>query len=158
MGFCRQEYWCGLAFPSPGDLPDPEVEPKSPALQAYSFTTEPPGKPQCGLNNGNLFSHSFKRLDVSDFDFLWAFSPWIADISFYVCPHMPFPLCACIFGVCFLCVAISSYKHSSHSGFGFIQRASLYHLENLLSKYPDILREGFDMESWGSVMQLILEL
>ena len=33
-GFPRQEYWSGLPFPSPGDLPDPEIEPKSPALQA----------------------------------------------------------------------------------------------------------------------------
>ena len=34
MGFSRQEYWSGLPFPSPGDLPDPESEPGSPALQA----------------------------------------------------------------------------------------------------------------------------
>ena len=33
-GFPRQEYWSGLSFPSPGDLPDPEIKPKSPALQA----------------------------------------------------------------------------------------------------------------------------
>ena len=32
MGFSRQEYWSGLPFPSPGDLPDPEIEPRSPAL------------------------------------------------------------------------------------------------------------------------------
>ena len=37
MGFSRQEYWSGLPFPSPGDLPDPGVEPVSPALQAYSL-------------------------------------------------------------------------------------------------------------------------
>ena len=142
IGFCRQEYWSGLPFPSPGDLPDPEVEPMFPALQPYSFTTEPPGKPQCGLNNGNLFFSQFKRLDGSDFHFRWAFSPWIVDISFFVCPHMAFPLCASIFGGYFLCVPISSYKDISNSGFGFIQRASLYlyHLESLLSKYPDILR------------------
>ena len=34
MGFSRQEYWSGLPFPSPGDLPDPGIEPRSPALQA----------------------------------------------------------------------------------------------------------------------------
>ena len=34
MGFSRQEYWSGLPFPSPGDLPDPEIKPRSPALQA----------------------------------------------------------------------------------------------------------------------------
>ena len=40
MGFSRQEYWSGLSFPSPGDLPDPGIEPESPALQADSLPTE----------------------------------------------------------------------------------------------------------------------
>ena len=43
MEFSRQEYWSGLPFPSPGDLPDPGTEPKSPALQADSLPSEPPG-------------------------------------------------------------------------------------------------------------------
>ena len=45
MGFSRQEYWSGLPFPSPGDLPDPGIEPGSPALEADALTSEPPGKP-----------------------------------------------------------------------------------------------------------------
>ena len=45
MGFSRQEYWCGLPFPPLEDLPDPGVEPMSPALQVDSFPSEPPGKP-----------------------------------------------------------------------------------------------------------------
>ena len=45
MGFSRQEHWRGLPFPSPGDLPDPGIEPRSPALQAEALTSEPPGKP-----------------------------------------------------------------------------------------------------------------
>ena len=45
MGFRRQGYWSGLAFPSPGELPDPGIEPESPALAGGFFTTEPPGKP-----------------------------------------------------------------------------------------------------------------
>ena len=45
MGFSRQEYWSGLPFPSPGDLPDPGIEPRSPALQADSLPTELRGKP-----------------------------------------------------------------------------------------------------------------
>ena len=48
MEFFRQEYWSGLPFPSPGDLPDPEIEPASPASPALAggfFTTVPPGKP-----------------------------------------------------------------------------------------------------------------
>ena len=44
MGFSRQEYWSGLPFPSPGDLPDPGIEPRSPALQEDALTSEPPGK------------------------------------------------------------------------------------------------------------------
>ena len=45
MGFSRQEYWSGLSFPSPGDLPDPGIKPMSLALAGGFFTTEPPGKP-----------------------------------------------------------------------------------------------------------------
>ena len=45
MGFSRQEYWNGLPFPSPGDLPDPGIEPRSLALQADSLPTELRGKP-----------------------------------------------------------------------------------------------------------------
>ena len=44
MGFSRQEYWTGLSFPSPGDLPDPGIEPSSPALAGGFFTTESLGK------------------------------------------------------------------------------------------------------------------
>ena len=43
MGFSRQEYWSGLPFPSPGDLPDPGIEPRSPASEADALTCEPPG-------------------------------------------------------------------------------------------------------------------
>ena len=44
MGFSRQEYWSGLPLPSPGDLPDPGIEPRSPALEAEALSSEPPGK------------------------------------------------------------------------------------------------------------------
>ena len=43
MGFSRQEYWSGLSFPSPGDLPDPGTEPGSPSLKANSLPSKPPG-------------------------------------------------------------------------------------------------------------------
>ena len=52
VGFHRQEYWSGSLFPSPGDLPQPVIELKSPALQADSLQTEQPGKP-----SGILLSH-----------------------------------------------------------------------------------------------------
>ena len=48
MGFSRQEYWSGFAFPPPGDLPEPGIGPASPALAGGFFTTEPPGKPLIG--------------------------------------------------------------------------------------------------------------
>ena len=43
QGSSRQEYWSGLTFPSPGDLPDPGIKPRSSALQADASTSEPPG-------------------------------------------------------------------------------------------------------------------
>ena len=57
MGFSRQEYWSGLPFPPPRDLPNPGIEPSSPALASRFFTTEPAGKPtpgqSIGLNAGS---------------------------------------------------------------------------------------------------------
>ena len=44
MGLSRQEYWSRLPFPSPGDLPDSGIEPRSPTLQADALTSEPSGK------------------------------------------------------------------------------------------------------------------
>ena len=45
MKFSRQEYWSGLPFPSPGDLPNSGIKPRSPELQADTLTSESPGKP-----------------------------------------------------------------------------------------------------------------
>ena len=50
LGFSRQEYWSGLPFPSPGDLPNPGIKPGSPVLQADALPSEPPGKPQIMLD------------------------------------------------------------------------------------------------------------
>ena len=49
MGFFRQEYWSGLPFPPPGDIPDPGIEPRSPAPQADSLLTELQGNPKIML-------------------------------------------------------------------------------------------------------------
>ena len=46
MGFSRQQYWSGLPHPPPGHLPNPGIEPRSPALQMDSLQSEPPGKPK----------------------------------------------------------------------------------------------------------------
>ena len=46
MKFSRPEYWSGQPFPSPGDLPNPGIKPRYPALQVDSLTAEPQGKPK----------------------------------------------------------------------------------------------------------------
>ena len=71
IGLSRQEYWSGLPFPSPGDLPDPGIEPGSAALQADSLSTELPRKPPrrviyiyLGVNKGvNSFYFLINLLD-----------------------------------------------------------------------------------------------
>ena len=80
MGFSRQEYWSGLAYPSPGDLPDPELETVSLealALQADSFTTEPLGKPLDFITGPDIMldvsskmnANSVLPIDVESFGF-----------------------------------------------------------------------------------------
>ena len=61
MEFSRQEYWSRLSFPSPGDLPDPGIEPGSPALQADSLPFVPPGKPKDRHKSSESDSH-FNRV------------------------------------------------------------------------------------------------
>ena len=58
MGFSRQEHWSGQPFPSPGDLPDPRIEPVSPTLQADSLPSEPPGRPQIQTQPPSSMSQS----------------------------------------------------------------------------------------------------
>ena len=58
--FSRTEYWSGLPFPSPGDLPNPGIKPRSPALQADSLPAEPPGKPNSsGVSSLSLLQQIF---------------------------------------------------------------------------------------------------
>ena len=54
MGFSRQEYWTELPFPSPEDLPDPGIKPRSPILQADALPPEPPGKPKGSKSHSSL--------------------------------------------------------------------------------------------------------
>ena len=61
MEFSRQEYWSGLPFPSPGDLPNPGIEPGSPALQADAVLSEPPGKPLLVKMTGPEFTPPLKN-------------------------------------------------------------------------------------------------
>ena len=67
MGFSRQEYWSGLPFPSPGALPDPGIEPKSPTLQADALSSEPPEKPVISwLRRVNLLEHWIYQLSKGE--------------------------------------------------------------------------------------------
>ena len=75
MEFSRQEYWSGLPFPSPGDLPDPGIKPQSLALHADSLLLEPPGKPKtvsrhCQKSAMGGKSHIHKNLASHFFSFI----------------------------------------------------------------------------------------
>ena len=65
MGFSRQEYWSGLPFPSPADLPDPGTEPESLTLQADSLLSEPPGKPLAPLTTSLIQDLHFNKVFVN---------------------------------------------------------------------------------------------
>ena len=59
VGFSRQEYWSGLLFPTPGDIPNPEIEPESPSLADGFFTTELPANPNKQYHHLiNSYAHS----------------------------------------------------------------------------------------------------
>ena len=79
MEFSRQVYWSGLPFPSPGNLPDPGIKPRSPALQADALLSEPPGKPY-GCESWTIKKAERQRIDAFE---LWCWRrllrvPWTA--------------------------------------------------------------------------------
>ena len=86
--FSRQECWSGLPFPSPGDLPNPGIKPESPALQADTLPSEPPGKPQSHYMQNKIhdsYCHfPFPFLIPSFPSFLLLFLPL---------PSLPHPFC-----------------------------------------------------------------
>ena len=61
MGFSKQEYWCGLPFPSPGDLPEPGLQPGSPALQVDSTDTHKKEQPKHNTKDGNQTAREQRR-------------------------------------------------------------------------------------------------
>ena len=65
MGFSRQEYWSGLPFPFPEDLPYPGIKSVSPELASGFFTGEPPGKPLLSIRDMKFqyFGHLMRRVD-----------------------------------------------------------------------------------------------
>ena len=98
-GFPKQEYWCGLPFPFPRDLPDSGIEPMSPLLAGRFFITEPPGKPlKTGISNTSLITWLTGSLSLPLFFkkiiiiFYW-FQATAHLLSFYVnLPNTPVKL------------------------------------------------------------------
>ena len=82
-GFSRQEYWSGLPFPFPGDLPDPGIKPGFPAFQADALTSEPPGKPQTPVEVMKVTVTCFKRSH--------AFTATLSDPNPAAGYHQPIP-------------------------------------------------------------------
>ena len=74
MGFPKQEYWSGVPIPSPGDPPDPGIEPRSPALQGDSLPSEPPGKPYLSKPKFNLGLGNYHQWTDHERN---QFSPWL---------------------------------------------------------------------------------
>ena len=102
MEFSRQEYWSGLPVPSPGDLPSPVIEPRSPTLQADSLTSEPPGKPVYKWTLYAVWTRVVQGSAVTESVLMqrkafstWLFLFWCAlflgskvlDFYFYLWPH-----------------------------------------------------------------------
>ena len=100
MWFPRQEYWSGLPFHSPGHLPDPEIGPSSPALQADVLLSEPPGKPKVNftlkwLKCWKLLFHTL----CSYFPLAHILSTSLASGSLHHCTFMP--VCSWVL-ICFI--------------------------------------------------------
>ena len=96
MEFSRQEYWSGLPFQTPGDLPNPGIKPRSPTLQAESLPYEPPGKPGglvcvCVCVYIYTHTHNWPYCQLSGLLFS---SPWTAALFWdsWTLPHLtPLP-------------------------------------------------------------------
>ena len=88
MGFSRQEYWSGFPlqpFPSPGDLPDPGIKPRSPELQEEFLPSEPPGKPysyyKISLKSSTIFFCIYKILLILKTPYLFQQNLIFKDLS-----------------------------------------------------------------------------
>ena len=85
MGFSRQEYWSGLPFPSPGDLPNPGIKPGSPALQADSLPSEPPCKPLFLVRIMFMAMRRWEGQKLGSWGVLAGPSLWVAVIGGWKC-------------------------------------------------------------------------
>ena len=85
MGFSRQEYWSGLPFPSPGDLPNPGIKSGSPALQADSLPSEPPWKPLFLVRIMFMAMRRWEGQKLGSWGVLAGPSLWVAVIGGWKC-------------------------------------------------------------------------
>ena len=88
LGCSRQQYWNGLPHPPPGDLPNPGIEPRSPALQMDSLQSEPPGKPK-NAEEGSLSllqGESWLRLEIVNLLHPRS-GPFAPQAQAFECPH-----------------------------------------------------------------------
>ena len=99
MGFPRQEYWSGLPFPSPGNLPHPGIEPVSPALTGTLITTEPPEKPLWLRRCPQITPQSPLYVlwnQSADSLLPWYFrNPWLVCVDLWVCVDLHRSSCIC---------------------------------------------------------------
>ena len=134
MGFSRQEYWSGLPFPSSGDLPDPGIKPRSPALQADSLLTEPPGHSQEGICVYIQLRHFVSQQKLT----LRFSSHLYSQISWWMCidrlPSRPWSLCQRLQGPWYYFIFVLP-----HLGVPLTQELFLLTLSSFSINYQDFL-------------------
>ena len=82
VGIFRQEYWIGLPFPPPGDLPNPGIEPASPALAGRFFTTKPSHRKPCIVDESTPHRLSQKICAVSIYWYILSISKMVSNYAF----------------------------------------------------------------------------
>ena len=142
LGFSRQEYLSGLSFPSPGDRPDPGIEPRSPALQADTLTSEPPGKPHIIRNftvnrlNFILFKH--RNIGVIPFSPSSYFFPTLRSLPL----SASFFLFVWVFWFTLCCYHFSRlYLTNSSNWFACVPYSVTYFVDVINSKYNLIFQQ-----------------
>ena len=135
MGFSRQEYWSGLPFPSPGDLPYPGIKPGSPAFQADALTSEPSGKPSPFFQFSSVQSLSHVRLFAT---------PWILSLvdikSFCICG------CAFFFSLMFCLSAVLGLKSKTVPDSSLFYAQCLAHNRNSITTCRKTVH--YSLSSW----------
>ena len=118
----QQEYWSGLPFSSPGDLPHPGIKPGSPALQADSLPSEPPGKPKQTIPLSLLCTLTLKHMPIFALKFSKPEVPFISPVSLMVVFLLPKGRIHSF--TCIHLLPCSSLNHSLHHYFQYLAPSS----------------------------------